>query len=209
MKLDVKSIPVYMYRIYNVAVSLSLFIVVYMISHGKTLGLFAGRWRGISDCEWFKLSSDFLQSIHPLWSYGIYLLVVLGLTKIVIHVFPYLDDDEMQNGKSIKSVEDANHQFYPNYLAYFFVALSAQDKYSVLIVFLIMLILSYKSDSMLYNPLLVLFGYRYYLVVSENNKKSMIITKRILNPGTTEPLSFNNLKRINDNTFVEIKEDNI
>lgn len=206
MTIDIKSIPLKLYQFYNVIVSLSLFIVVYMISHQKTMGLFAQRLWGGSENELLHSFSCFLANIHPLWSYGAYLLLVIFLTWIVIQFFPYLDDDEMQNGNTIKTVEDASLQFFPNYLAYFFVALSANDKYAVLIVFLIMLVLSYLSNTMLYNPLLVLFKYRYYLIVNGNNKRSLVVTKRLLNPEPTRPVSFPELKRLNDNTFVEIKD---
>ena len=156
MKCDFKTLPLILYQIYNVIVSLSLFVVVYTISHQKTFGLFAQRWWGKSECECLRNASDVLTNLHPLWSYGMYIVLVIVLTWIVTLFFPKLDDDEMQNGASIKSVEDASLQFFPNYLAYFFVALSASDKYAVLIVFLIMLVLSYLSNTMLYNPLLVL-----------------------------------------------------
>ena len=204
MKYSIKSTPLYLYQVFNVIVSLALFVVVYMISHGKTFGYFAQCWWSDTQCALFRQLADFSMSISPLWSFAFYLLAVVFLTWVVIRIFPCLDDDEMQNGKSIKTVEEASYLFYPNYLAYFFVALSAQDKYAVLIVFLIMLIISFKSDTMLYNPLFVLFNYRYYLVVSQNNKKFLVITKRALNPGTTEPISFSQLKRMNDNTFIDI-----
>ena len=206
MKCDFKTLPLRLYQIYNVIVSLSLFVVVYTISHQKTFGLFAQRWWGKSERECLRNVSDVLTNLHPLWSYGMYIALVIGLTWIVILFFPKLDDDEMQNGGSIKSVEDASLQFFPNYLAYFFVALSANDKYAVLIVFLIMLVLSYLSNTMLYNPLLVLFRYRYYLVVNGNNKRSLVITRRLLNPAPAEPISFPKLKRLNDNTFIELKD---
>lgn len=206
MKCDFKTLPLILYQIYNVIVSLSLFVVVYTISHQKTFGLFAQRWWGKSECECLRNASDVLTNLHPLWSYGMYIVLVIVLTWIVTLFFPKLDDDEMQNGASIKSVEDASLQFFPNYLAYFFVALSANDKYAVLIVFLIMLVLSYLSNTMLYNPLLVLFKYRYYLVVNGNNKRSLVITRRLLNPAPAEPISFPKLKRLNDNTFIEFKD---
>lgn len=206
MKCDFKTLPLILYQIYNVMVSLSLFVVVYTISHQKTFGLFAQRWWGKSECECLRNASDVLTNLHPLWSYGMYIVLVIVLTWIVTLFFPKLDDDEMQNGASIKSVEDASLQFFPNYLAYFFVALSASDKYAVLIVFLIMLVLSYLSNTMLYNPLLVLFKYRYYLVVNGNNKRSLVITRRLLNPAPAEPISFPKLKRLNDNTFIEFKD---
>lgn len=204
MKYDTKSTTLYAYQLFNVAVSLSLFIVVYMISHGKTAGYFAKLWQSENCCPCLTQATEFLNGISPLWSYAVYFLIVLFLTWIVIKVFPYLDDDEMQDAKSIKSVEESSYLFYPNYLAYFFVALSAQDKYAVLIVFLIMLVILYKSHTMLYNPLFVLFNYRYYLVVCQNSKKILVITKRVLNPGTAKPISFDSLKRMNDNTFVEL-----
>ena len=206
MKCEFKTLPLKLYQIYNVIVSLSLFVVVYTISHQKTFGLFAQRWWGKSERECLRNVSDVLTNLHPLWSYGMYIALVIGLTWIVILFFPKLDDDEMQNGGSIKSVEDASLRFFPNYLAYFFVALSANDKYAVLIVFLIMLVLSYLSNTMLYNPLLVLFRYRYYLVVNGNNKRSLVITRRLLNPAPAEPISFPKLKRLNDNTFIELKD---
>ena len=206
MKCEFKTLPLKLYQIYNVIVSLSLFVVVYTISHQKTFGLFAQRWWGKSERECLRNVSDVLTNLHPLWSYGMYIALVIGLTWIVILFFPKLDDDETQNGGSIKSVEDASLQFFPNYLAYFFVALSANDKYAVLIVFLIMLVLSYLSNTMLYNPLLVLFRYRYYLVVNGNNKRSLVITRRLLNPAPAEPISFPKLKRLNDNTFIELKD---
>lgn len=204
MKIDYNSLLTKLYNIYNVIVSLSLFVVVYMISHQKTMGLFVKRWWETSENECLRDISVFLSSINPLWSYGLYILLVIGLTWIVILVFPHLDDDEMQNGASIKSVEDASLQFVPNYLAYFFVALSANDWYAVMIVFVIMLVLSYLSNTMIFNPLLVLFKYRYYLVVNQNNKRSLVITKRLLNPAPANPISFPKLKRLNDNTFIEL-----
>ena len=204
MKCDTKSFLLYAYQIFNVAVSLSLFIVVYMISHGKTAGYFLNLWWGNNSCPCLTKMIDFLNDTSPLWSYMVYLLIVVFLTWIVIRVFPYLDDDEMQDAKSIKFVEESSYLFYPNLLAYFFVALSAQDKYAVLIVFLIMLFFSYVSHTMLYNPLFVLFNYKYYLVTCQNNKKILVITKKVLNPGTDLPISFVSLKRMNDNTFVEL-----
>ena len=73
-----------------------------------------------------------------------------------------------------------------------------------MIVFVIMLVLSYLSNTMIFNPLLVLFKYRYYLVVNQNNKRSLVITKRLLNPAPANPISFPKLKRLNDNTFIEL-----
>lgn len=204
MKIDYNSLLTKLYNIYNVIVSLSLFVVVYMISHQKTMGYFAKiRWEN-SENECLQTIVKFLNGISPLWSYGLYILIVIGLTRLLILRFPRLDDDEMQNGASIKSVEDASLQFVPNYLAYFFVALSANDWYAVMIVFVIMLVLSYLSNTMIFNPLLVLFKYRYYLVVNQNNKRSLVITKRLLNPAPANPISFPKLKRLNDNTFIEL-----
>lgn len=204
MNIDFKSFLIKLYHVYNVIVSLSLFVVVYMISHQKTIGFFVNCWWGESENECLRGAAKSLNEISPLWSYTLYILLVIGLTWLVVLAFSHLDDDEMQNGASIKSVEDASWQFVPNYLAYFFVALSANDWYAVLIVFLIMLVLSYLSNTMIFNPLLVVFKYRYYLVTNQNNKRSLVITKRLLNPAPANPISFPKLKRLNDNTFVEL-----
>lgn len=205
MRIEIKTLPLRLYQLFNVIVSLSLFVVVYLISHHKDIGTLIQCWTEGGDFAILMGTAAFFSNLHPLWSYAIYIILVFLLTWIVTLFFPFLDDDEMQNENSIQSIEDASTVFFPNYLAYFFVALSANDKYAVLIVFLIMLVLSYKNNTMLYNPLLVLFGYKYYMIVNENKKRSLVITLRLLNPSPAEPVSFPELKRLNDNTFIEIK----
>ena len=207
MKNVFNSLIISLFRIYNVFVSLLLFVVVFLISHSKTIGYFAKKWWGQSDNVFLSSVTRFFEDLNPLWSYGIYVLFVVFLTWTIIRIFPVLDDDEMQNADSILSFEDASPLFTPNYLAYFFVALSANDKYAVLGVFLIMLVISYKSSTMLFNPLLVLFNYHFYLVINKNKKRSLVITKKLLNPSATSPVSFPSLKRLNDNTFIDISKE--
>ena len=135
------------------------------------------------------------------YSICIYVLTLLGITLICILVANFLRTDVLEGG--IVGVEMANDSYLPSYLGYFFVALSipSNDLLTMGFVFAILFVFTFYSQTMYYNPLFLLFGYRFYYITKKNNMKIFVITRRkILN---TENLSFNNLKRINAFTFID------
>lgn len=100
-------------------------------------------------------------------------------------------------------MEMANDVYMPSYLGYFFVALSIpnSDWIILLFVFGIVFVFTYFSQSLYYNPLFLLFGYKFYYVTKKNNLKVFIISKKDIQE--TKDLKFNNLRRINDFTFID------
>lgn len=134
-------------------------------------------------------------------SYILYLLVVLILTWISMQLTNFLDTDTIDAG-SISVIEPANDAFLPSYLGYFFVALSVPNIEVFLYVFGIICVFIFYSRISYFNPIFFLFGFNFYYIVNNKNIKVLLITRRQLK----EPKNgiFNNLKRINNYTFMDM-----
>jgi hypothetical protein len=96
----------------------------------------------------------------------------------------------------------ANNNFLPTYLGYFFVSLGVEDTSTLIVVFLIIYIFTFLSQTLYFNPIFLLFGYHFYFIKTSGNVKIFLITKKQLKtPGDDE---FENLRRINNYTFIEL-----
>ena len=131
----------------------------------------------------------------------LYLLVPICLSMFSLWVSDGLSHDSIEGG--IQNVEMANDVYMPSYLGYFFVALSIpnSDWIILLFVFGILFVFTYFSQSLYYNPLFLLFGYKFYYITKKNNLKVFIISKKDIQE--TKDLKINNLRRINDFTFID------
>ena len=131
----------------------------------------------------------------------LYLLVPVVLAGFSLLVSEKLSHDSIEGG--VQNVEMANDSYMPSYLGYFFVALSIPigDWTVLTVVFGILFVFTYFSQSLYYNPLFLLFGYRFYYVTKKNNLKVFIISKKDIRE--TKDLRFDNLRRINDFTFID------
>lgn len=139
----------------------------------------------------------------PIWiSYIIFLLVPFLLTIISLWMKRFLSRDDINY--ELLNIEEANNAFLPSYLGYFFVALGVESKESMIFVYFIVFIFTYLSQTLYYNPLFILFGYKFYYIVTVNNVKLFIISKKELN--TTKGIKFPRLRRINYTTFIDEEE---
>lgn len=59
----------------------------------------------------------------------------------------------------IKEVELASHSFLPNYLGYFFDALSIPDSTTLVFVYIVIFVFTHLSQALSFNPIFLLFGY--------------------------------------------------
>ena len=142
-----------------------------------------------------------IKALCPGLSYVIYFSLIVIFTAIILWLVRLLGTDTIESG-SILMIEPANDAFLPSYLGYFFVALSVPNFVVFIIVFSVIGIFIFSSRISYFNPIFFLFGYHFYYVQTNEFNKILIISRRILkNPKT---LSFENLKRINDFTFIEI-----
>lgn len=141
-------------------------------------------------------------SILPHWtSYLLYFIIVIMLSWVSIKFAKLLDTDSIERG-AILGVEPANDIFLPSYLGYFFVALSVPNFEVFCIVFGIIAIFIFYSRASYFNPVFFVLGYHFFFVEKENSIKTLIITKKKLKIASA--ISFDNLKRINDYTFLEL-----
>jgi len=159
--------------------SLSLSLLVFLIKEGVTIN-----------------------SFPPYLSDVIYFVVIVLFTAVILFFIKFLDTDTMEPG-SILAIEPANDTFLPSYLGYFFVALSIPNIEVFICVFIIISIFIFSSRISYFNPIFFLFGYHFYFIQTKEHNKILIISKRILKNPTT--LSFKEIKRINDYTFIDVK----
>ncbi|MGI9580243.1 hypothetical protein ACR1PO_03415 [Chryseobacterium sp. RRHN12] len=148
-----------------------------------------------------KYVFNFIEKFSMYYSWGIFILIPIILTILSFLVAKTLPKDNLQRN-SVIEIELANNNFLPTYLGYFFVSLGVNDISTLVVIFLIIYIFTFLSQTLYFNPIFLLFGYHFYFVKTSANIKIFLITKRKLKtPGND---NFNNLRRINDYTFIEL-----
>lgn len=136
----------------------------------------------------------------PNWgSYLFYFLVVVLCTWLSTRLIKFLSDEQISRGR-IASIETANDAFLPSYLGYFFVALSISDIGTFTYVFSLIFIFIFFSKISFFNPVFLLFGYKFFNLTNTDGLKILVMTKQELKvPCDVE---FTSLKRINNYTFI-------
>lgn len=170
------------YRILLTCNSIMLFFEVYAIKNHISL-------RGI-EFEWVSYLSYWILAVGFAW-------ICLGLSK-------FLPEEIIDGG--IKEVELADGSYLPSYLGYFFVALSVDDFSTLIWVGTVIFIFSYFSQTLYFNPMFLLFGYKFYYLTMENGMKLFVLSRIPIKK--VEGLRFEKLKRINDYTFIDRRKIN-
>lgn len=100
-------------------------------------------------------------------------------------------------------VEEAQNDFLANYLGYVFIGIGVDDILVLVMVYLIIFVLTFAAQSKCFNPVLLIFGYKYYDVITSEGTKVFVVTRRNLRiPNEVE---FDNLRRINNMSYIEIR----
>lgn len=107
-----------------------------------------------------------------------------------------------EDGLECKEISLADNSFLPVYLGYFFVSLSIGNLETMVFIFLLIFTFTYISQTQYFNPAFLLMGYHFYDVSTQQGTRIFVIYKGevIRNP---REILFENLKRINDTTFIE------
>lgn len=167
------------YRVLLTINAIILLVVVYLIKTEKSLPF-----------HW-------LPSVHV--SYFVYFTAAIIMSGVCLWFSRFLSDDIITGG--ITEAESANNSYLPSYLGYFFVALSINDCDTLIWVTGIVMVFTFFSQTLYFNPLFLIFGYKFYNVSTDNGVKFFIISKK--NITTVNNLSFHKLKRINNYTFID------
>lgn len=101
-----------------------------------------------------------------------------------------------------RECELVDGSFLPVYLGYFFVSLSVPDWSVMAVVFVIVFVFTYLSQTQVFNPLFLLFGYHYYHIITKNGSAIFVIANGTV-LRNAETIHIGNLRRINNMSFIE------
>lgn len=148
-----------------------------------------------------KYEFNFLSGFPTYFSWILFVSIPIVLTAFSFLIALKLPKDQLK-GISVTEIELANNNFLPTYLGYFFVSLGVNDIATLVVVFIIIYVFTYLSQTLYFNPIFLLFGYHFYFIKTSANIKIFLITrKKLKTPGEN---SFESLRRINNYTFIEI-----
>lgn len=148
-----------------------------------------------------KYRFNFLNSCSIYYSWLLFVIIPIALTAVSFLIAKTLPRDRLQ-ASSIKEIELANNNFLPTYLGYFFVSLGVADIPTLAVVFAIIYIFTFLSQTLYFNPIFLLFGYHFYFIKTSANVKIFLITRKQLKTPGEHP--FEKLRRINNYTFIEL-----
>lgn len=171
----------YIYQLFLAFNSTWLIVVVYLIKE--------------------KYIFNFLDNYSIYFSWSLFILIPIILTALSFIIANKLPKDQLPNS-SVNEIELANNNFLPTYLGYFFVSLGVNDVTTLIVVFVIIYIFTYLSQTLYFNPIFLLFGYHFYFIKASNNIKIFLITKKQLK--IPREMGFQNLRRINNYTFIDL-----
>ncbi|SMD01172.1 hypothetical protein [Pedobacter nyackensis] len=148
-----------------------------------------------------KYKFNFLNEFPTYYSWVIFVLIPIILTAFSFLIAMRLPKDRLQSS-SVKEIELANNNFLPTYLGYFFVSLGVNDVPTLVVVFMMIYVFTFLSQTLYFNPIFLLFGYHFYFIKTSGSVKIFLITRRQLKtPGEN---GFEKLRRINNYTFIEL-----
>lgn len=174
-------------------------VIVYGFNHNWTVYAAIG-----------KLLPNFqrvIPPIQPLLSFlnsrwvlaGLLVLITMLISWFAIWLSKWTGGED---GLECKEISLADNSFLPVYLGYFFVSLSIGNLETMVFIFLLIFTFTYISQTQYFNPAFLLMGYHFYDVSTQQGTRIFVIYKGevIRNP---REILFENLKRINDTTFIE------
>lgn len=136
----------------------------------------------------------------PSLFFNLILLIISGLMSFIsLLLANIIENDNLSN---VDDFTLANHSFIPTYLGYFFVGLSLENINQFIFAYIIIFIFVYLSQTEYFNPIYLLFRYKFYYVLTSKKIRIFIITRRKIKDLNDKP--FDKLKRINDTTFIDL-----
>lgn len=136
----------------------------------------------------------------PFYFFGILMLFIpILLSWISILLSHFLGTDSLTKCEEYSL---ADNEFLPTYLGYFFLSVGISEDTTMWIVYAIVFIFTFVSQTQYFNPIFLLFGYHYYHILTPKGTRVFVIAKGKVLRNKNE-ISFNNLRRLNDTTYIE------
>lgn len=140
--------------------SLSYFLVIYLVKEGmKDIPPLQG-------CPWQQVLGAFFLMTAAL-TLG-YAMLLLCTCFEAVDLFP----------SKIEAVEAANDNYLVNYIGFFLIATDMNDYVTLILVFLFLFYLVYKSNVSYFNPAFLVCGYKFYIITTDLKTRIVLITKQ-------------------------------
>ena len=180
-----------LYQVIYVLASVSLLAPICLLNHADQVNI----------AEWIGLS-DYQVVANPVLYTSLFAIPFL-LTWLLLKFANELQHQELSCDR-IKSVKSAALDQFPIAIGYVFIALSINNWYTLAITLLVLSMVCYYTPAY-FNLCLYLFGFRYYYVTTTDNIQILVPSRRSI--GIGDKLSFKNLRRINNLTFIDIENE--
>lgn len=138
----------------------------------------------------------------PSWGFGLFLLTIpVFISLTIIEITKFIEPEQLTMCEEFSL---ADNEFLPTYLGYFFVSLSIGDNITMSILYVIVFLFTFLSQTQYFNPIFLLLGYHYYHILTPKGSRIFVIARGSV-IRNRENIDFQNLRRINDTTFIERK----
>lgn len=137
-----------------------------------------------------------------IWLSTFFVIVIPFLLAWFLKLFSrFFSKEEIKN---VRSCCLADNEFLPVYLGYFFVALGIDNERVLTIVYFLIFIFTFVSNTQYFNPAYLLLGYHTYHAETELGTQIILIIKGrvIRNKNEIKEMAF---YRLNDTTYISIK----
>jgi hypothetical protein len=165
----------------------SLLVIVFLVQKGYVLG-------------YFFPTHAIAVTIPNYVSYGLYFCIPVLLTGLSLALSSSLGRDEFTAGQ-VESIDHANNSFLPSYLGYFFVALSVPNWETLVFVYSVLFIFTYRSQALYFNPLFLIYGYEFYNITTTARASIFLISRTAYK--LPADVVITRAFRINNYTFIE------
>ncbi len=130
--------------------------------------------------------------------------IVLSIISLI-----WMKRQANDSANNIVEIEPVNNEYLPIYLGYIFVSVSIPnpEKGQVywlifIVIYLLIVIFVTFSQSLSFNPILILFGYGYYRIKTQNGVKVFLVTCRKIDKCRNN-YNFDNLSKITELFYME------
>ena len=188
-----------LFRFFLAVSSTSLFIVIFLIKSRCY----------ILESNFYSYLDKFLK-INNLEQYSLvgFISIPLLFLAISMKLLEKLSKDRIKEGEIIE-IENSTNNFLPSYLGYFFVALSISDNdfLTMSIIYCIIVLFVFYSQTNYFNPFLLILGYKFYKIKTNRGLSLLLISKKEFKK--SNEVIIEKVYRINNSTYIDTQKSEV
>lgn len=188
-----------LFRFFLAISSTSLFVVIFLIKSRCY----------ILESNFYSYFDEFLK-INNIEQYSLvgFILIPLSFLAISMKLLEKLSKDKIKEGEIIE-IENSTNNFLPSYLGYFFVALSISDNdfLTMSIIYFIIVLFVFYSQTNYFNPFLLILGYKFYKIKTKTGLSLLLISKKEFKK--SNEVIIEKVYRINNSTYIDTQKSEV